>query len=117
VSVRIPELWTFALLALAAFRLTRLIGWDVVTRPLREPLTGRQESGSAKQARDSHKGRRMQWHQEKLDDFIDCPFCVGFWTCVAVWVLWDAWPRWITFLAVPWALSAVVGLVTKDLDG
>lgn len=112
----VPATWTFVLLGLACYRLTRLVGWDVVTRPLREPLTGREEHGGAKDARSSSKGRKRPWYRSTLDDFVHCPFCQGWWICLAVWGLWLEWPHVVTVLSVPWALSALVGLTTKNLD-
>lgn len=112
----VPHPWTFVLLALAAYRLTRLVGWDVITRPLREPMTGRKEKGGGKDARDSSRGTKRPWYRPHLDDFIHCPFCAGFWVCVAVWGLWLWQPHWTLVLSVPWALSAIAGLVTKNLD-
>lgn len=112
----IPGAWTFVLLALASYRLTRLVGWDVITRPLRVPLTGREEEGSAKAARDRTKGRRLPGYRPHLDDFVHCPFCQGWWTGLVVWGAWMVWPRPTTIACVPWALNAVVGLVTKQLD-
>lgn len=112
----IPTPWTFVLLALASYRLTRLVGWDVITRPPRTAIIRRLEEGSAKQARDRTKGRRLPGYRPHLDDFVHCPFCQGWWTGLAVWGAWLLWPRFITIAAVPWALNAVVGLVTKTLD-
>lgn len=111
-----PSAWEFVLLSLAAFRLLRLTSWDQITEPVRAWVTGRHETGSGKDARDTDKGRKTRRYRPKLDEFIHCPFCTGFWICFAGWVAWLAWPHTVDVLAVPWAASAVIGLVAKNFD-
>lgn len=89
----IPGPWPFALLALAAYRVFWLIAEDDITAPIRERLTAR--------------GRR-----EKTELFLTCGWCAGFWICVGWWLAWLALNEWAVVAAVPFALSAVVGLVT-----
>lgn len=112
----IPAPWQFVLLALAAYRLTRLIGWDVITRPIRETVVGRYEEGSGKKARDTERGRKLRSYRRKLDEFIHCPFCLGFWVSVALWLVWSWQPHWTLIALTPFALNAAVGLTTKNLD-
>lgn len=112
----IPAPWQFALLALAAYRLTRLVGWDVITRPAREALIGRYEEGSGKKARDTERGKKLRGYRRKLDEFVHCPFCMGFWVSLALWLAWSASPHWTLVAASPFAINAAVGLVTKNLD-
>lgn len=82
----------FTVIALAAYRVWQFIGEDLLMKQIRLKL-----------------GRRGV-------EFVTCPWCLGFWVCVA-WVLafWaDARAIWV---AVPFALSSVVGfayaLVTR----
>lgn len=112
----IPSPWQFVLLALAAYRLTRLIGWDVITRPAREALVGRYEKGSGKQARDTELGRKLGTYHRKLDEFVHCPYCMGFWCSLALWFAWWWQPHWTLVMCVPFAINAIVGLTTKNLD-
>lgn len=112
----IPAPWQFALLALAAYRFTRLIGWDVITRPAREAVIGRYEEGSGKKARDTERGRKLGSYRRKLDEFVHCPFCLGFWVSLSVWGAWSWQPHWMLVVCIPFALNAVVGLVTRTLD-
>lgn len=51
-----------------------------------------------------------------LSKMIRCPWCVGFWISLLVWLLWLAWPSVVVGLNVPLAFSAIVGLVSKNLD-
>jgi len=111
----VPSWWAFSLLALASYRTTRLVGWDVITRPLREPATGREEHGGAKEARDTSQPAPSGWRHH-VDVFFHCPFCLGWWLSLAWYGLWVCWPTGALALATPFALSAVVGLTTKNLD-
>ena len=89
----IPDPWPFALLALAAFRVFWLVGEDTITEPLRRWLT--------------RDGKR-----EKTELFLGCPWCCGAWCSIGWWLAWLALDEWAVAAAVPFALSAVVGLVT-----
>lgn len=92
----VPDWWTVTLLALAAFRVFRLIGEDLILDGPRDRLT-----------------RRLG---EKSELFILCPWCLGFWLSVGWWLAWVAWPHWTLVAATPWAISAIVGLVASRLD-
>lgn len=96
----VPGPWEFALLALAAFRLTRLIGWDVFP--------------PVERVRD----RVTRWSGEAglVTELLACPFCLGAWISLAVYLAWWAAPRPTLAVATVAALSAVVGLVAKTLD-
>jgi hypothetical protein len=94
VTWAIPSWWTFLLLALAAWRIWRLLAYDTILDPIRTRLV----------------------RTEKQETFLQCPFCVGFWVALAWWVLWCAWPHWTLVVAVPFALSAVVALVAVNGD-
>ena len=89
--------WEFAILALAVFRVYRLIAEDDVADRPREWLLDKLEE------------ERL----EKLDKLITCPWCLGFWLSVIAWLFWLITPDWAVGLAVPWALSAAVALIAK----
>lgn len=55
-------------------------------------------------------------YREKWGVFITCPWCAGFWISVAWWIAWLITPDWTLWAATPWAISAVVALVAKNLD-
>lgn len=106
----IPDWWSFLLLALGTFRLTRLVGWDEfpLVLTLRDMLTGA-----------VYKYRTEEPTEHKrpgVDHFIHCPWCVGFWIGLALYVVWLCAPRPTLYAVIPFALSAVVGLVAKNLD-
>jgi hypothetical protein len=88
------------LLVLAAFRLWRLIAEDtIIDRPrawlLRGDLIGHETPPPE--------------YREELSKFLLCPWCLGFWLCVAWWLGWLAFGDWALLAATPWAMSAVVG--------
>lgn len=82
----VPTWWEFAILALAAFRAWKLIGDDEILERPRKWLCDRMPS-------------------EKLELFLVCPWCAGFWLTLAVWALWLVWPEWTLFVATPAALN------------
>jgi len=55
-------------------------------------------------------------YRENLATFLTCAWCAGFWISVVVWGAWLLAPHATLVAAVPWALSAAVGLVAKHLD-
>jgi hypothetical protein len=96
VSEHVPEPWTFVLLALAAWRMWKLLADDVI---LEQPMDRLLRLIADRRRRDA------------VRSFIECYWCLGFWLAVAWWAAWLAAPKWAAVAAVPWALSAAVGLL------
>lgn len=92
----VPDWWELLLLALAAFRVWRLLGVDSVLNRPRDWLV-----------RDGDE------YRQELDEFLRCPWCFGFWIGVAWWLAWLVWPHAALVVSVPFAISAVSGLVAK----
>lgn len=92
----IPEPWEFALLALAAFRVWKLVGDDAVLDRPREAILARLS--------------------ETWDYFIICPWCAGFWITLAWWGAWLALDTTALVAATPFALSAAVGYLGVGID-
>lgn len=92
----VPGWWAFVLLALAVFRIFRLVSEDTILDRPRERVL-----------------RRLG---EKGELFLVCPWCLGFWLSVGSWLAWLAWPHWTLVTATPFALSATVGLIASRLD-
>lgn len=121
----IPGPWQFALLALAAYRLFRLEALDTITAPLRAWLTYPDETAvtlSDPPAEDafevitySEPARPHSW-RIYLATLIRCPWCAGFYVAWIVWGLWLLRPHAALFVAVPLAISALIGLTRKNLD-
>ena len=106
---RVPEPWEAVLLALAAFRIFRLLAGDVILRPLRVRLIRRAEIPG-----ETYIGGKP--YRRTLDEFVHCPWCLGWWITLGWWIAWLVWPRGSIVAAVPFALSAIVGLVSHNLD-
>lgn len=139
--LRHPTLTDLTLLALATYRLARIIGWDDITIRLRGWVTGvpdrdydfwvhvlEQELAAGHDPwRSGLRGRvdgptgkidrppvtHARWDLAKL---LRCPWCLGFWLSIVVVACWLSWPRGTLFAATPLAVSAIVGLVAKNLD-
>lgn len=88
----------FVILALAVFRVTRLLIEDSILEPIRELTTFRLSP------------------QNKFRELIECPWCLGMWLSFATAGLVLLRPVIITWLALPFALSAVVGLIAEHSE-
>lgn len=101
-----PTAWQFALLALAAFRVWKLLGDDAILDGPRDRLLDWMED-----APDEDGERGTTWTY-----FITCPWCAGAWIALSWWLAWLAWEEGTVFLAVPFALSAAVGYLGVVID-
>ena len=84
----VPDWWEAALLALASWRVFQLISADdILSRP-------------------------RAWALERLkgraDEFIECPYCAGFWITVSWWAAWQIWDQGTLVLASLFALHALM---------
>jgi hypothetical protein len=61
-------------------------------------------------------GVRPAYDRPTLAHLIHCPFCLGFWVSLAVYGFWLLDARWALYTLFPWALSGLVGLISKNLD-
>lgn len=117
----VPGPWVFLLLSLAAFRLYRLIARDTITEPLRaavsypDPYTVTLDREGITvigvEETDYPKPLRVY-----ISTLIRCKWCLGFYVSIAVWGLWMLRPHIAEVAATPFAVSAVVALVSKNLD-
>lgn len=134
-----PSPWLFTLMALAAFRVTRLIGWDDLTAGWRSTYGGmsdveyRQWNDKLQRVVESGYDpwtqtwsgptgtitglpfKPWQWYLAKL---VRCPWCLGFWVSLATAIIYGSVGGG-TIAAIPLvalALSAAVGFTAKLLD-
>jgi hypothetical protein len=85
-----PSPFEAVLLALAAWRIWHLIALDDITdRPRRYVTQGR----------------------EKLLDFIECPYCMGFYVALGWVVAFAVDDTWALWAALPFAVNAGVIVV------
>jgi len=111
----VPGGWETLLLALAAYRVTRLIGWDTLTERLRNWVLVKQVIGQV-EGRDGETRRVLVARSSLLAKLINCPWCLGWWVAVAWWAAWLVWPAGSLVVATPFAIAAIVGLISKNLD-
>jgi len=114
-----------AVYVLSCSRVTRLINSDVILDPARVWMAHR--AAAAKTGRDEALSHGRHHHAERLERatarwnkavyFVGCPWCVGFWICLAAAYLPVALIGWPWWAVVPVALSAshLVG-VASALD-
>ena len=99
----VPGWFEFLLLSGAAFRVWRLIGADTLTEPLRDRVTRLDEL-------------ERGGYRRGLDEWLHCPWCLGFWVILLWWGLWLLCPGLILWLSVPLAASALIALVAQTFD-
>lgn len=91
----VPDVWEATLLALAAYRTWKLAAIDkILDRPRAWLLDSR----------------------PRLDGFVACEACFGFWAAVEWWAAWQAWPKGTLVVATPFALSAAVIVLARIVD-
>lgn len=119
----IPSPWVAVVLALAAFRCTRLIGYEDFPPVLRL----RRWVVGAKTATAGSTNARMRVTNEPVEEttvyrwptlskLLWCAYCLGFHVSVAIYLLWIWFPTATMYGAFPLALSAAVGLIARNLD-
>ena len=84
-----PSPYEAILLGLAAWRVWHLIAHDDLTEPLRRHVTD---------------GR------EKLTEFVECPYCLGWHLSLVVYLFWLWLPTATLYVCIPFALNA--GVIT-----
>ena len=109
----IPGPWIGIVLALAVFRLYRLLAYDDFPPVERARAWVLGEKISKGPYVD---GNHYVYDRPLLAKFWQCPFCLGFWLSAVVYVLWIYWPTGTLYGSFAFALSGAVGLITKQLD-
>jgi len=105
----VPDWWEATLLALAAWRVFQLFSHDdILDRPRRyvTRLPRRWTQGSP----------IPKEYRENLVDFLECPYCFGFWIAIVWFAAWELWPHATLVASVPLALSAGLIAAAKVLS-
>jgi hypothetical protein len=89
------------LVALAAWRTWHLLAEDTILDRPRRYVT---RLGDWQQEGDPVPPD----HRFGLREFIECPYCLGFWVALAWTGFYALWPDATTWAAVPFALNAAV---------
>lgn len=79
-----------ALLAVATFRLTRLVTKDKVTGFARSPFTRFVEEGDGAEVNEAPRGEGVQ---HAIGELLTCPFCFNQWAGTALAIAWLHAPR------------------------
>ena len=104
----IPTWWEFVLASLAVYRLWRLLAEDDILEPLRRKAL---RYVGWKVGDDLPADYRGRWAE-----FLTCPWCAGFCLSLLAWLFWLLAPSLALVVATPFAVSAVVGLIRRNLD-
>ena len=108
-GVSVPTAWEFVLLALASYRVLRLLSEDtVLDGPRRWVLrlgTWREEGDDVPDT-----------YRSTLGEFVRCAWCLGFHVAILWWVVWEIFPHETLIASTPFALSAVVGFLRVNAD-
>lgn len=114
------DLFLLLLMALASYRLVRVVTLDKITEPIFEPL--RQWFEIRWIRRNTRPGspaefdaiESEEWNS-KLAYFLSCPWCLGFWVSGAVTVIVSL-AYGLDYPILTWlAVAAIVGLI-GELD-
>ena len=104
-----PTWYQLLLLALAAYRTWRLIAEDDITdKPRRWFL----RLGDWREEGDPIPLR----YRRGVGSFLACAWCFGAWITLAWWIAYEIWNEGTVIVAVPFAISALVGIVRAKLD-
>lgn len=102
----VPGWWETLLLVAATYRVWRLVSHDMVTDPVRAwVFPPRKKAG----------GDTVHRWQYGLE-FLQCPWCAGFWLSLLAWGAWQLWPHGTLVAAAPLAVSMLVGIIPHNLD-
>ena len=105
----VPSPWTAVILALAAYRIWRLLAEDVILDIPRRWVV--------RLPQDWVEGAAIPYtYRARLAEFINCCWCFGAWISIAVWIAWQINPHWVTIFMVPFAVSSAVGITRSKLD-
>lgn len=100
--MKIPDWWEAFLLGFAAWRIFYLLAYDdILDRPRRyvtRLAPDWRKEGDA-------TGNHYRW---RLGQFLECPYCLGFWVALGVWGAWQLWPHGTLVAAGALTLSALV---------
>ncbi len=80
-----PTLADGALLAVAAFKLSRLVTKDKVTGFVRAPFTEFVEEGDGAEVNEAPRGEGLRY---AVGELLTCPFCFNQWAATALAIAW-----------------------------
>ncbi len=105
--MKIPDWYALVLLSLAAWRIWYLLAIDDLTDAPRRYVTGLGWKET--------KPPPAKW-RKGLAEWLECPYCFGFWIGLAWWGAWEIWPHGTLVAAAVFAINAGVIGVCKVLS-
>lgn len=109
----IPTWYGFILLFLAAWRSWHLLAYDDILNWPRRYVTA---AGNPKVNADGVWTNKPKEFREGLADWIECPYCSGWWVAIGWYGAFLIWPHGTTIAAVFCALGAGVVAAHKFLS-
>lgn len=98
------DLLGLLVLSLGAWRVWRILSTDVVLDWPRDRILG---------ATQPLAGGPIHYTRPRLAEFVGCPWCLGWWIALGAFAAWHWWSKTDSVLiAIPFALSTVIGLLT-----
>lgn len=123
---------TYVILALAVYRLTRLVTTDTFPpiQALRDWVLSRWPTDDTDFTEEAVHATETGWETSggaevfyldgtfrptrpsRWAELVTCAWCAGFWIAVCVTAAWYWWPAVTEWVALPFAFSAAAGLLT-----
>lgn len=81
-------------IALCAYRVTRVVTDDTISQSFRAWVWRlAYRTAGYDSLREGTVQVRRSWLGEKAYQLVSCPFCLGWWVTIGVFVAWFGWPR------------------------
>lgn len=103
VPSRIP-LADLGLMAVATYRLSRLVSKSAITSPIRAPFTRLEGRGAPAEVNERARGRGAR---KALGELLSCPFCIAQWISTSLVFAYGRAPRAVRVLATVMSVTAV----------
>ena len=103
-----PTLTDGALLAVAAFKLSRLVTKDKVTGFARAPFTEFVEEGDGAEVNEAPRGDGLRY---AIGELLTCPFCFNQWAATGLGIAWLHAPKATRNISALLATSAAADVM------
>lgn len=101
--------WYFAVVALAAYRITRFVVYDSLIGASLESRSN--FSMWLDRFAYTEDGANRSWLRGKIGDLLNCPFCVGSWIALATWAAWYYGGDPLRIVVTVWAVLGAQSLL------
>ncbi|KKE78167.1 DUF1360 domain-containing protein [Oceanobacillus caeni] len=106
----------FLLLALATFRLTRLIVFDKITTFLRSPFLEEVEEVEGDGTVVTYIEVKGNGIKKWIGELLSCYWCAGIWCAVLLLVFYDVWPTVMEFIIIVLAITGAAGFLESVVN-